>query len=189
NHRVTSFVADNYIHQSIEAQASKTPENVALVFENERITYRELNARANQLAHFLQKQGVCPETLVGMCMDRSLEMVIGIVGILKAGGAYLPLDITYPPDRLAFMIGDAKPPIVLTQERLVDQLPEHAARVVCLDRDWETIALESTKNPESGAGPENLAYVIYTSGSTGKPKGVQVTHYNVVRLFQATWDW
>jgi len=189
NHSGVNFAPEKCIHQLVEAQAACTPDNIALVFENTRLTYLELNQRANQLAHFLRKQGVGPETLVGMYMDRSLEMVIGIVGILKAGGAYLPLDITYPPERLAFMIGDAKPPIVLTQERLVDQLPEHGARIVCLDRDWEAIVQESTDNPESGARPENLAYVIYTSGSTGKPKGVQVTHYNVARLFQATQDW
>ena len=124
--------------------------------------------------------------LVGMCLERSLEMVVGILGILKAGGAYLPFDIAYPKERLAFMIEDAEPPIVLTQKSLKEQLPEHGARIICLDRDWEYISRESTENLQSGAGPDDLAYVIYTSGSTGKPKGVLVTHYNVVRLFQAT---
>src|SRR5260370_3864919 len=116
-------------------------------------------------------------------------MVIGIVGSLKGGGAYLPFDIGYPPERLALMIEDAKPPIVLTQAQLNEQLPDGTARMVCLDEDWPTIAKESTENPQSGAGPRNLAYVIYTSGSTGRPKGCLVTHYDVVRLFQASWDW
>jgi amino acid adenylation domain-containing protein/FkbH-like protein len=184
-----SFAPQECIHQLVEAQAARTPNNIALVFENQRLTYRELNHRANQLAHFLKKNGVGPEVLVGMCVERSLEMVIGILGILKAGGAYLPFDIAYPKERLAFMIEDAKPPIVLTQESLKEQLPEHGARIICLDSDWENISRESIENPRNGTGPDNLAYVIYTSGSTGKPKGVLVTHYNVVRLFQATWDW
>src|SRR5581483_5152725 len=153
------------------------------------LTYRELNARANQLAHFLRKQGVGPEVLVAMCMDRSLEMIVGILGILKAGGAYLPLDLAYPAERVAFMLGDAKPPVVLTQERLTEKLPDHGARIICLDRDWPVIAREGAENLDSGAGPDNLAYVIYTSGSTGRPKGCLVTHANVVRLFQATWEW
>ena len=189
NHRGTSFAAEQCIHELVEAQAARTPDNIALVFENHRITYRELNQRSNQLAHFLQKNGVGPETLVGMCMDRSLEMVVGIIAILKAGGAYLPFDIAYPPERLAFMIDDAKPAIVLTQEKLIEQLPMHGARTVCVDKDWPKIAQENQENPKSGARPANLAYVIYTSGSTGKPKGCLVTHYNVVRLMQATWDW
>ncbi len=189
NHTDVSYAAGQCVHHRVEAQAARTPDNIALVFEDQRLTYSELNARANQLAHYLKKQGVGPEVLVAMCMERSLEMIVGILGILKAGGAYLPLDLAYPPERLAFMIGDAKPPVVLTQEKLKEKLPEHAAKVVCLDSDWKTIAAESKQNLQSGTGPENLAYVIYTSGSTGKPKGCLVTHYNVVRLFDATWDW
>jgi amino acid adenylation domain-containing protein/FkbH-like protein len=189
NHAGTNFAPQHCIHELVEAQAARTPDKVALVFGNHRITYRELNERANQLAHFLQKKGVGPETLVGMWIERSLEMVIGIIAILKAGGAYLPFDIAYPPERLAFMIDDAKPPIVLTQEKLIEQLPAQGARIVCLDKDWPTIASENKENPNRGTRPENLAYVIYTSGSTGKPKGCLVTHYNVVRLMQATWDW
>ena len=189
NHAEANYAVGASVHQRVEAQAARTPDNIALVFEDQRLTYAELNARANQLAHYLRKEGVGPEVLVAMCVERSLEMIVGILGILKAGGAYLPLDLAYPPERLAFMIGDAKPPVVLTLEKLKEKLPEHAAKVVCLDSDWKTIATESKENPESGAGPENLAYVIYTSGSTGKPKGCLVTHYNVVRLFDATWDW
>ena len=189
NQAGTSLAAGHSIHQWVEAQVERTPDNVALVFENQKLSYAELNQRANQLAHYLMKQGVGPEVLVGMCMDRSLEMIVGILGILKAGGAYLPLDLAYPAERIAFMLGDAKPPVVLTQQKLMEKLPSGGAQLLCLDKDWPAIAQESTSNPISGTGPENLAYVIYTSGSTGKPKGCLVTHYNVVRLFQATWDW
>jgi amino acid adenylation domain-containing protein len=189
NHANVAPAPEKCIHQWVEEQAARAPNNVAVVFEGQSLTYRELNARANQLAHYLRKQGVGPETLVAMCVDRSLEMIVGILGILKAGGAYLPLDLAYPAERLAFMLADAKPPVALTQEKLKEKLPEHGSQIICLDRDWSMIAAESTENFEAGAGPENLAYVIYTSGSTGKPKGCLVTHFNVVRLFQATWDW
>jgi len=177
------------IHQLVEAQAEKTPDSIALVFENQRLTYRELNQRSNQLAHFLRAHGVQPEVMVGMCVDRSLEMVIGILGILKAGGAYLPLDGTYPSDRLSFMLGDANPPIVLTQQHLSDKLRDYDGRIVRLDQDWDAIAAQPTDALDCQVQPGNLAYVIYTSGSTGTPKGVQVTHHNVIRLFQATWGW
>jgi amino acid adenylation domain-containing protein len=185
----TSLAAGRCIHQWVEAQVERTPNNVALVFEDQKLTYAGLNQRANQLARYLRKQGVGPEVLVGMCMDRSLEMIVGILGILKAGGAYLPLDLTYPAERIAFMLADSKPPVILTQQKLKDKLPSGGAQVLCLDGDWPAIAQESTSSPISVTGPENLAYVIYTSGSTGKPKGCLVTHYNVVRLFQATWSW
>ena len=177
------------IHQLVEQQAQRTPGAVAVVYESQSLTYSELNQRANQLAHFLRKLGVGPDVLVAMCMERSLEMLVGILGVLKAGGAYLPLDLSYPPERLAFMIEDANPPIVLTQEALVERLPKHGAKIVRLDSDWPAIATESGENPEGGSTPDNLAYIIYTSGSTGKPKGCLVTHFNVVRLFQATWNW
>jgi len=177
------------IHELVETQAARTPNNVAVTFEDQSLTYQELNARSNQLAHYLRKQGVGPDTLVAMCVDRSLEMIVGILGILKAGGAYLPLDLAYPAERLAFMLEDAKPPVVLTQEKLKDKLPTHGSEIVCLDSNWNKIAAESWENFDSNVRPENLAYVIYTSGSTGKPKGCLVTHLNMVRLFQATWDW
>lgn len=171
------------LHELIEAQAERTPDGVAVVFEDEQLTYRQLNGRANQLAGRLRKLGVGPETRVGIHMERSAEMVVGLLGILKAGGAYVPLDPTYPKERIAFMVEDAQVPVLLTQARLVKDLPQHQARVVCLDTDWETIAAEPEKNLHTGVTPDNVSYVIYTSGSTGKPKGVMVCHRNVVNFF------
>ena len=179
------YPKDKCIHQLFEAQVERTPEAIAVVFEDQQLTYSELNARANQLAHYLRKQGVGPEVLVGIYMERSLEMVVGLLGILKAGGAYVPLDLTYPKERLAFMLEDTQVPVLLTQERLVSGLPQHGATVVCLDADWEVIAQESEESLVSGATAENLAYVIYTSGSTGRPKGVEIQHAGLVNL--ATW--
>lgn len=182
------------IHQLFEAQVERTPDAVAVVFDNEQLTYQQLNSRANQLARYLQKLGVGPEVLVGICVDRSLEMVVGLLGILKAGGAYLPLDPTYPKERLTFMLSDAKVSVLLTQEKLVEYLPEHQASVVCLDseallptadRDWKIISQDYRTNPDSGVQPENLAYVIYTSGSTGKPKGVMIQHDSLVNFTEA----
>jgi aspartate racemase len=172
----TDYPKDKCLHQLFEEQVQRTPDSVAVVFEGQQLTYAQLNARANQLAHHLQTLGVGPEVPVAVCLERSLEMVIGLLGILKAGGAYLPLDPAYPKERLAFMLKDAQVPVLLTQERLVAGLPEHDAKVICLDSGWETIARESEENPGSSALPENLAYVIYTSGSTGQPKGVLVSH-------------
>ncbi|MBE7384652.1 MAG: amino acid adenylation domain-containing protein [Leptolyngbya sp. SIO1E4] len=169
------------IHELFEAQAEKTPDAVAVGFEKQQLTYRELNQRANQLAHALKKLDVKAEILVGICVERSLAMVVGLLGILKAGGAYVPLDPAYPPERLAWVLSDSQAPILLTQQHLVDKLPQHQARVLCLDTDWETIPL-NTDNLSSRATPDNLAYVIYTSGSTGKPKGVQITHSSVVNF-------
>jgi len=189
NHAPVEYRPGKCIHESVEAQVARTPDAVAVVYEGHSLTYAELNRRSNQLAHYLRKRGIGPETLVAMCMERSLDMIVGILGILKAGGAYLPLDLSYPPERLAFMIEDASPPVVITQKDLESKLPQHKAEIICVDHDWPVIAQESGENPASGAGPQNLAYVIYTSGSTGKPKGCQITHFNVVRLFQATWDW
>lgn len=180
---------DECLHQLFEARAAQTPNAVAVVFEKQRLTYSELNARANQLAHYLRKLGVRPETLVGIYMERSLEMVIGLLGILKAGGAYVPLEPTYPKERLSFMLEDTKTPVLLTEECMLERLPTHDAKVVCLDADWSRIAQESTGDLESGATADNLAYVIYTSGSTGRPKGVLVDHHNVVRLFKVTDPW
>jgi amino acid adenylation domain-containing protein len=189
NQAPVEYKPEKCIHQLVEAQVARTPNAVAVVCEGQSLTYGELNRRSNQLAHYLRTRGIGRETLVAMCMERSLDMIVGILGILKAGGAYLPLDLSYPPERLAFMIEDANPPVVITQKDLEARVPQHKAEIICVDRDWPAIARESGDNPPSGAGPQNLAYVIYTSGSTGKPKGCQITHFNVVRLFQATWDW
>jgi amino acid adenylation domain-containing protein len=167
------------LHELFEAQAEKTPEAIALSFEEEKLTYYELNSRANQLAHYLQNLGVKPEVLVGICVERSLEMVVGLLGILKAGGAYVPIDPEYPPERLAYMLADSQVSVLLTQQKLLARLPNHQAEIICLDRDWEEISQEQNTNLTSGVKPDNLAYVIYTSGSTGKPKGAMNTHQGV----------
>jgi amino acid adenylation domain-containing protein len=160
-----------------------------VVFENNSLTYQQLNTRANQLAHYLQELGVKPDELVGIGVERSLEMIVGILGILKAGGAYVPLDPEYPQERLNFMLEDSQVKVLVTQAKLVESIPQHQAQLICLDTDWEKIAQNITSNPESGVKPDNLTYIIYTSGSTGKPKGVLVNHANVVRLFAATDSW
>jgi fengycin family lipopeptide synthetase B len=183
------YPVDKCIHQLFEEQVGRTPDAVAVVFEGEQLTYQELNRRANQLAHYLQCLGVGPDVLVSICVERSLEMVVGLLGILKAGGAYVPLDPAYPKDRLAFMLADTQAPVLITQQQLVAKLPEYGGHLVCMQTDREEIARESEENPDSGVTDECLAYVIYTSGSTGKPKGVSVTHANVVRLFEATDSW
>lgn len=185
NKLLTNFL-ETSIHQLFEAQVEQTPDAVAVVFAGKQLTYRELNSRANQLAHYLQSLGVEPEVLVGICVERSLEMVIGLLGILKAGGAYVPLDPGYPKERLTFMLEDSLTPVLLTTQQLVESLPEHAARVVCLDQDWEIITQHSEENPLNRVAPDNLAYVMYTSGSTGRPKGVCVVHRGVVRLVNGT---
>ena len=181
-----NYLQDKCIHQLFEEQVERTPHNVAVVFENNSLTYQQLNTRANQLAHYLQELGVKPDTLVGICVERSLEMIVGILGILKAGGAYVPLDPEYPQERLSFMLEDSQVKVLVTQAKLVESIPEHQAQLICLDTDWEKIAQNITSNPENKSEPENLTYIIYTSGSTGKPKGVLVNHANVVRLFAAT---
>ncbi|WP_254175613.1 non-ribosomal peptide synthetase [Planktothrix agardhii] len=185
-----AYPDEKCIHQLFEEQVERTPNHVAVVFENESLTYRELNNRANQLAHYLcQNYQIKPDTLVGICVERSLEMIIGILGILKAGGAYVPLDPEYPQERLNFMLEDSQVKVLVTQAKLVESIPQHQAQLICLDTDWEKIAQNITSNPESGVKPDNLTYIIYTSGSTGKPKGVLVNHANVVRLFAATDSW
>lgn len=172
------------LHEVFEQQVQRTPEHVAIKFENEQLNYKELNARANQLARHFRSLGVGPEAVVGICLERSLDLIVGILGILKAGGAYLPLDPAYPPDRLSFMLEDAGTRVLLTSEDLVQKIPAPDLAVVLIN--GSTIAEESKENLENNCVPENLAYVIYTSGSTGKSKGVVVTHANVVRLFETT---
>jgi amino acid adenylation domain-containing protein len=180
NNTQADYPRDHCIHQLFEAQVERTPDAVAVVFEREQLTYRELNRRANQLAHYLRKLGVGPEVLVGICLERSLEMVIGLLGILKAGGAYVPLDTNYPKERLSFILENAGVSILLTQRPLLTKLPAHKASGVCLDRDWASIAKESKADPSNEATSRNLAYIIYTSGSTGKPKGVAIEHRSTV---------
>ena len=174
------------------AQVARTPEADAVVFEDERLSYGELDARSSQLAHHLRALGVGPEVVVGLCIERSLAMLVGLLGILKAGGAYLPLDPDYPPERLAFMLADAGAPVLLTRTALRAHLPAHdsssdgvridAAHIVCLDADWPAIARQPTTAPVTGLAPQHPAYVIYTSGSTGTPKGVAVTHGGIPNL-------
>ncbi len=173
------YTPDPGIHQLFEAQVERTPDAIAIVLEDERLTYRELNGRANQLAHSLRRLNVGPEVPVGVCLERSMEVVISLLGILKAGGVYLPLDPAYPKQRIGFMLEDSKAPVIVTQKRLIQGLPEHRARLVCLDSDAEAITRESAENPTSSSQPENLAYIIYTSGSTGQPKGVLVSHGSI----------
>ncbi|MEG4440643.1 amino acid adenylation domain-containing protein [Microcoleus sp. AT9_B5] len=186
NNTQSDYPKDACIHELFEEQVERSPDAIALVFEDKQLTYKELNQRANQLAHHLRNLGVTAEVMVGICVERSLEMVVGILGILKAGGAYVPLDPTYPKERLAFMLEDASVPVLLTQARLVESLPQHQARIVCLDTDWEIIERQNEENLSPQVTPDNLAYVMYTSGSTGRPKGVSVIHQGVVRLVKDT---
>ncbi|OYD91985.1 thioester reductase [Nostoc sp. 'Peltigera membranacea cyanobiont' 210A] len=186
NHTQTDYPQQACIHQLFEAQVEKTPDAVALIFNNQHLTYRDLNSRANQLAKHLQSLGVGTEILVGICIERSLEMVVALLAILKAGGAYVPLDPGYPQERLAFMLSDTQVSVLLTQKELVAKLPTHTAFVICLDADWNTIALNKKENLSTSVTADNLAYVMYTSGSTGTPKGVSVIHRGVVRLVKET---
>lgn len=167
------------LHQLFEAQALSTPNEVAVTFEGDQLTYGELNCRANQLSHYLKGLEVGPDVLVGICMERSLEMVVGLLGILKAGGAYVPLESSYPKDRLSYILESAQVKILLTQERLVEKMSTQGVQVVCLDLEWQVIAQANNgdmRNQHTKVKAENLAYVIYTSGSTGLPKGVMITH-------------
>jgi amino acid adenylation domain-containing protein/FkbH-like protein len=181
NNTKTDYPREKCIHELFEAQVERTPNAVALVFGKQSVTYDELNQRANRLAHYLQKHSVGPDVLVGISMERSVQMIVGMLAILKAGGAYLPIEVTYPRERLTFMLADSQTPVLLTQQRLVSRLPK-PANAVCLDSDWELIARESRQNLSTTVTPDNLAYVIYTSGSTGTPKGVAVPHRAVNRL-------
>ena len=179
------------IHQLFEIQVEQTPDAVAVIFENTQITYQQLNQRANQLAHYLISLGVGTQDLIGICLERSLEMVVGLLGILKAGAAYVPLDPAYPAERLAFILADTQTPIILTQERLVTSLQTHSGQVVCLDSHWELIAQNSQENPICKTTSDHLIYIIYTSGSTGQPKGVMIPHqgiYNQLFWRQKTFE-
>ncbi|MEH2321839.1 MAG: non-ribosomal peptide synthetase [Nostoc sp.] len=193
NKTQTDYPQQACIHQLFESQVEKTPDAVALIFNNQHLTYRDLNSRANQLAQHLQSLGVGTEILVGICIERSLEMVVALLAILKAGGAYVPLDPGYPQERLAFILSDTQVSVLLTQKELVAKLPTHTAFVICLDADWNAlakptggIAQNKKENLSTSVTADNLAYVMYTSGSTGTPKGVCVIHRGVVRLVKET---
>jgi amino acid adenylation domain-containing protein len=179
------FPRDLCLQNLFEEQAVRTPQAIAVRFEDQDLRYAELNARANQVAHYLRARGVGPDTLVGLCVERSLEMIIGLLGILKASGAYLPLDPDYPAERLAYMLNHTQTPLLLTQQHLLERLPNHRAEVLCLDTDWPQIAALPTSNLTSNAVPDQLAYVIYTSGSTGTPKGVMISQRALVNLLTA----
>ena len=173
------------VHELFERQAAKTPDMTAVVYEGKTLSYRELNERANQLAHYLRKRGVGPEVLVGICLNRTPEMVIGLLGIWKAGGAYVPLDPAYPRERLSFMMRDSAAKFLLTSGELKRHIPSADDKAILLDSDWKQIAKESSANPESSAVPSNLAYVMYTSGSTGEPKGAMIPHSGLANYL--TW--
>jgi amino acid adenylation domain-containing protein len=177
------------IHEIFEAQARKTPNAVAVSFHQQQLTYRELNEQANKLANYLKQLGVRAETPVALYLERTQRMVVSILAVFKAGGTYVPIDLAYPQDRLSFMLQDAQPLILITEESLRAKLPERTPPLVCLDTDWATIWSQSPEAPEAGIAKNNAAYIIYTSGSTGKPKGVVVTHHNVVRLLRETEHW
>ena len=170
------------IQKRFEAQVGRTPDAAAVIFDEQQLSYRELNRRANQLAHHLRGLGVGADVKVGILIDRSLEMVIGVLATLKAGGAYVPLDPEYPRERMRFMLDDAQCAVLLTNERLFGSLPETESAVLCLDKDWDKVAPERDDNPPIGIAGENLAYVIYTSGSTGQPKGVAMTEGALANL-------
>ena len=178
-----AYPAEASIHELFERQVKRTPDAVAVVCEDQQRSYDELNRAANQLARHLRTLGAGPEVLVGICLERSIDLLTGVYGILKAGAAYVPLDPAYPADRLALMVEDAQVPILLTQQGLLHRLPSHHAKVVCIDTDWASIGREAEDNLDSGVSGSNLSYVIYTSGSTGIPKGVMVEHRNVTNFF------
>ena len=180
NHTQMDYPQNQCIHDLFEAQAQKIPDAVAVEFAGQKLTYQELNCRANQLACYLQNLGVKPDVLVGICVEHSLEMLVVILGVLKAGGAYLPLDPAYPQERLAHMLSDSQVSVLLTTAKLQTNLPANSTNIVCLDTDWAKISRNSDANLHSGVQPDNLAYVIYTSGSTGKSKGVMIAHRGVV---------
>src|SRR6266704_1805379 len=189
NRTKTEYPKEKCLAAWFEEQVERTPRATAVVYEDQQMTYDELNRKANQLGHYLRKQGGGPEVRVGICMERSLEMVVGLLGILKAGGAYVPLDPSYPPERIGYILEDTRAKVLLTQAEIEPRFPLHEAKVLDLEKRWKSIAQESTDNPRTETTWQNAAYVIYTSGSTGKPKGVVVNHGNVVRLFNATQHW
>ena len=185
NDTQASYPQDKCIHQLFEEQVKRTPDAVAVVFEEAQLTYQELNDRANQLARYLQRLGVGPEALVGICLERSLEMVVGLLGILKAGGTYVPLDPDYPSERLAYILDNSRATALITTHQLAARLPSVPKHLICLDDDEALIATYSCDDFSANIQPDNLAYVIYTSGSTGNPKGVQICHCSLVNFLCA----
>jgi amino acid adenylation domain-containing protein len=184
NNTTKKYPQDNCIHELFAAQVESTPDAIAVVFAGQKLTYRELDEQANQLAHYLQSLGVKAEVMVGLCVERCLEMMVGLLGILKAGGVYVPIDPAYPQERIAYILSDSQLPVVLTQQKFVASLPNYQGRVVCLDALEKELSGEGVP-PISDVTPENLAYVIYTSGSTGKPKGVAIAHRGLCNLATA----
>src|SRR5450755_1972849 len=185
NQTQAEYPRDLCVHQLLEEQARRNPESVAIEFQGRGLSYAELDARSNQLAHFLRSRGVQADRLVGVCVERSLEMVVALLGILKAGGAYVPLDPAYPSDRIKYVLDDAHVTLLLTQDSMLASLPATAAEVIRLDPEWRAFQHEDPCPIVTEVKPENLAYVIYTSGSTGKPKGVQLEHRSVVNFLYA----
>ncbi|MDH3276218.1 MAG: amino acid adenylation domain-containing protein, partial [Gammaproteobacteria bacterium] len=186
NQTAADYPRDKTVHELFEHQAAANPDAIAVEYEGNTLSYQQLNERANRLAHYLRHQGVGAEVMVGLYMEHSLEMIVGLLGILKAGGAYVPLDLDYPQPRITFMLEDAGVPVLLSLSSLSEQLPDFAGELVCLDSDWARIEKESADNPAPSATADNLAYVIYTSGSTGTPKGVEIPHRAINRLVRNT---
>jgi len=182
NRTAADYPRNVCVHQLFEAQARKTPDAIAAVFDSEQLSYRDLNRKANQLANYLQDSGVRPGVMVGVFVERSLDMIVALLGVLKAGGAYVPMDPTYPAERISFVLNDASVPVLLTQEPLFKTVNVGSARHIFLDTEWATIDRCSSEAPRAAATADDLAYVIYTSGSTGKPKGVEISHRAVVNL-------
>ncbi|MDT5293775.1 MAG: hypothetical protein QOJ76_655 [Acidobacteriota bacterium] len=182
NRTAAPFARESVLHELFEAQAERTPDAAAVVYEGEQLSYAELNRRANQLAHYLRSRGVVPEQRVGICVERSAEMMVAVLGVLKAGGAYVPLDPRYPRERLSFMLEDAEVGVLLTEQHPARRLGARQTQVVCLDAERQLLAAQEVSNPRNVTLPEHLAYVIYTSGSTGRPKGVMVEHRSVLNL-------
>src|SRR5258708_18653607 len=181
----SSPLCSSVLHELFTAQVAATPDSVAIKFEDETLTYRQLDERANQLAHHLKKRGAGAEMIVALALERSVAMVVALLGILKTGGSYLPLDLSYPADRITFMLQHAGVNLLLTQQQLLDRLPAGDLDVLCVDLEFEEIDREPTSTPAHDASADSLAYVIYTSGSTGRPKGVMVTHRGLANYL--TW--
>ncbi|MBC1259623.1 AMP-binding protein, partial (plasmid) [Trichormus variabilis V5] len=184
NNTQTEYSQDKCIHQLFAAQVEQTPDKIAVVFQDQQLTYQELNSQANQLAHYLQALGVTADVPVGIYLERSLDMVVGLLAILKAGGAYVPLDPTYPQERLAFMLADTQISVLLTHKKLVEGITQDALHIICLDEDRELIKSQNSENLANQVTADNLAYIIYTSGSTGKPKGISLAHRPLINLLQ-----